>query len=102
MEDDFVTITIWVNDMLLFATTIKLKNKAITDVESEWKITDLGMPTKIVSIKLAISADVISISLSSYINSILAKEGLDQCNAVTTPLDPHIILVPNLEGNIGN
>ena len=97
-----MTITIWVNDMLLFATTIELKNKAITDVESEWEITDLRMPTKIVSIKLAISADVISISLSSYINSILAKEGLDQCNTVTTPLDPHIILVPNPEGNIGD
>ena len=95
-------ITIWVDDMLLFTTTIELKNKAIVDVESEWEIMDLGMPTKIVGIELAISADAISISSSSYINLILVKEGLDQYNTVTTPLDPHIILVPNPEGNIRN
>jgi len=102
MEDDFMIITIWVDDMLLFTTTIELKNKAIVDVESEWEIMDLGMPTKIVGIELAISADAISISSSSYINLILVKEGLDQYNTVTTPLDPHIILVPNPEGNIRN
>ena len=74
------------------------------DVESEWEITDLGTPTKIVGIELTISADAISISSSSYINSILAKEGLEQCNAVSTPLDPHVILVlkPEPEGNIGD
>jgi len=73
-------------------------------MESEWEITDLGTPMKIVGIELTISADAISISLSSYINSILAKEGLEQCNAVSTPLDPHVILAlkPEPEGNIGD
>jgi len=74
------------------------------DVESEWEITDLRTPTKIVGIELTISANTISILSSSYINSILVKEGLEQCNAVSTPLDPHVILVlkPEPEGNIGD
>ena len=73
-DDDFVTITVWVDDMLLFATTIQLKNKAKADIESEWEVTDLGTPTKIVGIELAITNDAISISSSQYIRNILNKE----------------------------
>jgi len=85
-EDNFIIITVWVDDMLLFTTTFELKRKAIKDIEDEWEITDLGTLTKIVGIELAISTDHISISSNNYINSILQREGLDSCNAVTTPL----------------
>jgi len=101
-DDDFVIITVWVDDMLLFVTMVELKQKAITDVESEWEITDMGMPTKIVGIELKISLDEISISSSSYIKSILEKELLERCNPVSTPLDPNIPLEPNPEGNEGD
>jgi len=97
-----VIITVWVDDMLLFATTVKLKQKAIADVESEWEITDMGTPTKIVGIELKISPDEISISSSGYIKSILEKELLERCNPVSTPLDPNIPLEPNPEGNEGD
>ena len=102
VDDDFVTITVWVDDMLIFATTVELKMKAIKDIEAEWEITDLGTPMKIVGIELTISPDAISISSSGYINSILAKEGLERCNAVSTLLDPNITLEANPEGNIGD
>ena len=93
---------LWVDDMLIFATTEELKMKVITDVENEWEITDIGILTKIVSIELMITPDAISISSSSYINSILTKEGLDKSNAVSTPLNPNITLVLNPEGMDGN
>jgi len=48
-EDDFIIITVWVDDMLLFTTTFELKKEAIKDIEDEWEITDLGTPTKIVA-----------------------------------------------------
>ena len=99
MDDDFVIITVWVDDMLLFATTTPFKEKAIANISNEWEITDLRMPTKIVGIELAISPDAISISSTKYINAILARENMDTCNAVSTPLDPNIALVPNPEDN---
>ena len=102
VDDDFVAITVWVDDMLLFSTTIELKMKAINDIESEWQITDLGTPTKIVGIELTITPDSIFISSSSYINSILQKEMLDRCNAVSTPLDPNVTLEANPEENISD
>jgi len=101
-DNDFVILAVWVNDMLIFATTEELKNKVIADVENEWEITDIGVPTKIISIELMITSDTISISSSSYINSILTKEGLDKSNAISTPLDPNITLVPNPKRTDGN
>ena len=101
-DDDFVTITVWVDDMLLFATTIQLKHKAKADIESEWEVTNLGTPTKIVGIELTISPDAISISSSKYIDNILLKEGMARSNSVSTPLDHNITLKPNPEGNIGD
>ena len=75
-NDDFVTITVWVDDMLLFATTIQLKNKAKADIESKWEVTDLGTLTKIVRIELTIAPDAISISSSKYIENILLRENM--------------------------
>ena len=102
VEEDFVIIMVWVDDMLTFATTVELRNKAKADVESEWEITDLGVPSKIVGIELTISPDSIFISSSKYINSILLREGLGRINSVSTPLDPNITLVPNPEGGNGD
>ena len=100
--DDFMTITVWVDDMLMFVTTIDLQKKAKADVENEWEITDLGTPSKIVGIELTISPDSIFISSSKYINSILLREDLGRTNSVSMPLDPNITLVPNPEGSDGD
>ena len=47
IDEDFVIITVWVDNLLLFATTIKLQDKARADIEHEWEVTDLGEPSKI-------------------------------------------------------
>ena len=72
VDNDFVAITVWVDDMLLFSTTIKLKMKAINDIESEWQMTSLGTPMKIIGIELTIIPDSIFISSSSYYTSTLS------------------------------
>jgi len=43
--------------MLMFVTTIKLKFKAKANIKSKWKITNLGVPSKIIGIELMISPD---------------------------------------------
>src|SRR5437899_2082134 len=79
-----------------------LMNKMKSDIKSEWEVTDLGEPTKIIGIKIMMTPDSIAISSSKYIESILQKEGLGQSNPVSTPLDSNVILIPNPEGNAGN
>ena len=100
--DKFAIITVWVDDLLLFATMIKLMNKMKSDIRAEWEVTDLGEPIKIVSIEITMGSDMIAISQSKYIESILKKEGLERCNPVAMPLDPGNPLEPNPEGNKGD
>ena len=100
--EDLAIITVWVDDLLLFATTIILMDRMKSDIKSKWEVTDLGEPTKIVGIEITMTPDSIAISSSKYIESILQKEGLGRSNAVSTPLDPNVILVPNPEGNTGD
>ena len=102
VNDDFAIITVWVDDLLIFTTTVDLMTKAKSDISTEWEVTDLGEPSKIVGIEISRTEDSIAISQKKYIEHILTKEGMKRSNAVSTPLDPNIPLIPNPEGNIGN
>ena len=63
-EEDFVIITVWVDNILLFATSIELRDKARSDISDEWEVTDLGEPTKIVGIEITQTPNSIAISSS--------------------------------------
>src|ERR1700678_1903168 len=95
-------LTVWVDDLLLFASSDKLMEQTISDIQSVWEVTILGEPTKIVGIKITQTDEAITISQKMYINSILEHEGLSGINSVTTPLDPNIKLEPNPDGSEGN
>jgi hypothetical protein len=64
--------------------------------------TDLGEPTKIIRIEIALKDQSMTISQQRYIENILEKEGLGHVNAVNTPLDPNVPIEPNPEGNEGS
>jgi hypothetical protein len=66
---------------------------------SEWQVTDLWEPTKIVGIEINHTSDTITISQQKYIESILCKEGMAKANPVSIPMDPNIKLQPNLDVN---
>jgi len=76
---------------------------AMTDnVKSKWQMTELGEPSKIVGIEIAINDHSVTISQKRYIENILTKEGLEGANPVSMPLDPNIALVPNPDGGEGD
>jgi hypothetical protein len=100
--DNVIILTVWVDDILLFATSEKLIEQIISDIRSVWEVTVLGEPTKIVGIEITQTSDSITISQKMYIKTILEREGLGEINSVSTPLDPNIKLEPNPDGNEGN
>ena len=73
-----------------------------SDLHTEWVMTNLGEPTKIVGIEITQTENSITISQKLYIKSILEREGLSEINSVGTPLDLNIKLRPNPDGNEGN
>lgn len=74
--EDLEVITVWVDDLMLFATSESLMVKMKTDIKSEWEVTDLGEPTKIVGIEITRRSDRDSITLSQvqYIETILRNQ----------------------------
>jgi hypothetical protein len=75
------------------------------DLCSEWEITDLGEPSKIVSIEITRGEGVITILQKKYVETILKREGMEYANPVAMPMDPNIKLMLNpdqIEGNHSN
>ena len=65
-------------------------------------MTDLGEPTKIIGIEITLTDHAIKISQRKYIENILAKEGLENINIVSTPLNPNLTIEPNPNRNKGD
>ena len=94
-DDDFLIVTVWVDNLMLFASLAKLIQQMKADLQSEWEMTDLGEPAKIVGIEIT-RAD------GKYVENILRQERMADANHVAMPMDPNVKLKPNLDGNEGN
>jgi hypothetical protein len=95
-------ITVWVDDLLLFTMTDMSMQIMKQDIHSQWEMTNLGEPTKIVGIEITLRDRTVIISQQQYIKNILKKEGLERANSVSTPLDQNIPIELNPEENEGN
>ena len=101
-KEDLSIITVWVDDLLSFTNSDKEKAHTKKDLESMFKLIDMGEPSKIVGIEISQGKDSITISQTKYVESILQKAGMEQANTIRTPLDPKLPIKPNPEGNEGD
>jgi len=62
---------VWVDNLLLFASTDELMTKIKNYIKSEWEATDIGEPNKIVGIEITINENSVGISQQKYIENIL-------------------------------
>jgi len=100
--DKFAIITIWVDDLMLFATSDRMMDHMKNTIKSEWEATDMGQPSKIIGIEITFTDDTVIISQQKYIENLLKKECMADANSVAMPMDPHIQLLPNSEDNETN
>jgi hypothetical protein len=61
-KGEFTIITVWVDDLLLFALSPRMMEEMKANIKFEWVITDLGEPWKIVGIEITPGEDEIRIS----------------------------------------
>jgi hypothetical protein len=101
-RDYLAIVTVWVDNLLLFALSYEEMEKIKNKINQKWEVTDLGEPSKIMGIKIMLKDHTIMISQQKYIKSILRREGLDHANPVSTPLDPNVPLESNPDGNEGD
>jgi hypothetical protein len=78
------------DDLLLFADSKAMMEEMKKDIRTEWEMTNMGEPSKIVGIEIDQSHDAIKISQKKMIQGILEQQGLADANTVNMPLDPTI------------
>jgi len=100
--DNVAIITVWVDDLLLFASNDTMMEHMKNSIESEWQATDLGEPSKIIGIEITMMPEYLRISQGKYIDNLLRKENMAEANPVGMPLDPNIKIGPNPEHNEPN
>jgi len=72
------------------------------EIKASWEVTDMGEPKKIINIKISHTGNTVTISQQCYIESILEREHLTDCNHVSMPMDPKVKILSNPEGNEGS
>jgi hypothetical protein len=98
-----ILITVWVDNILIFATSIKMMEIVKHDLQEAFKVTDLGELSKIVGIEITHDQKhkKITIMQTKYIEGILEKYSLQDACPVHTLLDSHVKLEPG-EPEAGN
>lgn len=72
-KGEYEIITVWVNDLLLFTSSTQSCERIKKDLCSEWEITDLGEPAKIIGIEIMKSKSTITILQNQYMLNILKR-----------------------------
>ena len=87
-------LTIWVDDLILFANDEEAMDRMLNDLKKMFEITDLGEPSKIVGIEITIDekTGAVKLTQTKYIEALLRKYGLEDANGVAVPMDPNIKL----------
>lgn len=87
-------IAAWVDDLLLFLDTTQMMNKLKAELKTLFDVTDLGSPQKIIRIEIDHNRTKgqLKISQTQYIDHLLEKYNMTNCNPVATPMDPSVNL----------
>ena len=95
-------ITVWVDDLLLFASTTMVMKNLKKELESVFDLTDFGEPSKIVGIEISRMNETLIILQGQYIDMILQKYNMQDANPVSMPLNTNTKLKHNKENNEPN
>lgn len=85
-----VILSVYVDDMLMMATTSELLTKAIRDLGKKVELKDLGEPTYILGIEVSHNKQTRSLTIRQrkYIDEILHRFNMQDCKPVKTPMEP--------------
>ena len=93
-DDHIEIITVWVDDLLVFADRSDVMDKLKKEIQTLYEVSDLGSPQKIVGIEIDRNRTEgrLKISQMQYIENLLAKYNMTDCKPVATPMDTSVDL----------
>jgi hypothetical protein len=94
IENQIVIILVHVDDCAITGSSQELVNEFKTKIGAKYKLTDFGPISWFLGIKVIRDREARTISLSqtSYINSILTRFNFDDLRPLSTPMDPTLTL----------
>lgn len=86
--DDCIVLCLYVHDILLFGSNIRIINKTKSFLCNKFEMKDMGVANVILGLKLSRSINGIVISQPYYVEKTLEKFNNTICKPVKTPYDP--------------
>jgi hypothetical protein len=80
-------IAIYVDDLTLYGPDNDFMDQTVRLLECEFKVNDMGTVHWLLGIRIDIDNIGIRLSQTAYIDTILTRFGMQDCNPVSTPLD---------------
>lgn len=80
-------IAIYVDNISLFGEQGELLDQTVALLKSEFKVNDMGNLHWLLGIQISYSQKGIELSQTAYVDKILSRFAMQDCNSVSTPLD---------------
>ena len=81
-------VDLYVDDVLGSCNSEAFRQTFIKDLRKRFAINDLGRITDALGMHLSYGVDSITISQEKYIDEVLVRHSMDECNPSSLPLDP--------------
>lgn len=93
-NDTTTYLVVYVDDMLLCGDNEDVINEVISKLSSEFKMKNLGVPRQYMGLNINVgqSEGVITINQTDYINKVINKFKMNECNPISTPMEPGLKL----------
>lgn len=92
-------VAIYVDDVLIFCNNSKILRNMKKKLSKIFKMKDMGEVSTILGIKISRNQDTIKIDQTKYINDVLYRFGMSDCNPVSTPMDTNQKLSMSMSPN---
>ena len=81
------TIIVWVDDLIICAPNLTLVNDVKCALSNRFKMKDLGQLKWFLGIEFRFKENCTEMNQSSYLDKILKKFGMSDCNPKSVPCD---------------
>ena len=86
-RDDVAHLLLYINDIVLTASSATLLRRITDWLSSEFAMTDLGALHYFLGISVTCSSDGLLLSQQHYAVDLLQRAGMTECHPTTTPVD---------------
>ena len=90
-------LAVFVDDCSYFCNSTQLKEELVAHLSEQFKVEDLGKLTHFLGVKIEQTEEKYSLSHEAYVETLLKRHGLSDCNPSSTPMDSGFVALQGKE-----